>query len=173
MIKNDESETDDDSNTDDSSDDEVIQMVAMIVKIFNKMKFRKQRRQENSSKKFSKYDGKERFRKKEGKEVKTDKMDKSKVKCFHCDGIGHYANESKKPKASKGSGRALITTNRDWLDELGFDEEKSYALIAEFVDASPITETVPQNAYSFYTDNLSELKSFLKSLHINFKNQSL
>ena len=29
-------------------------------------------------------------------------MDKSKVKCFNCDGIGHYANECRKPKASKG-----------------------------------------------------------------------
>ena len=35
----DESNPDDDSNIDDSSDDEVIQMVAMIVKGFKKMKF--------------------------------------------------------------------------------------------------------------------------------------
>ena len=48
----------------------MIQMVAMIVKGFKKMKFIKQRRQENFSKKFLKSDGKERFRKKEGKEVK-------------------------------------------------------------------------------------------------------
>ena len=76
-------------------------------------------------------------------------MDKSKVKCFNCDGIGHYANECRKPKASKGSGRALITTNRDWMDESDSDEEQSYALMAEFEDASLIAEKVPQNAYSF------------------------
>ena len=39
-----ESNPDDDSNTDDSSDDEMILMVAMIVKGFKKMKYRKQRR---------------------------------------------------------------------------------------------------------------------------------
>ena len=100
-------------------------------------------------------------------------MDKSRVKCFNCDGIGHYANKCRKPKANKGGGRALITTNRDWLDESDSDEEQSYALMAEFEDASPIAEKVPQNAYSFDTDNLFELKSFLKSLHISFKSQSL
>ena len=45
--------------------------------------------------------------------------------------------------------------------------------MAEFEDATPITEKVPQNDYSFDTDNLSELKYFLKSLHISFKSQSL
>ena len=45
--------------------------------------------------------------------------------------------------------------------------------MAEFEDASLIAEKVPQNAYSFDTDNLSNLKSFLKSLHTNFKSQSL
>ena len=37
----DESNADDDSNTDDSSDDDMIQMVAMIVKGLKKMKYRK------------------------------------------------------------------------------------------------------------------------------------
>ena len=100
-------------------------------------------------------------------------MDKSKIKCFNCDGIGHYANECRKPKASKGGGKALITSNRDWMDESDTDEEQSYALMEKLEDASPIAEKVPQNAYSFDTDNLSELKSFLKSLHISFKSQSL
>ena len=45
--------------------------------------------------------------------------------------------------------------------------------MAEFEDATPIAEKVPQNSYSFDTDNMYELKSFLKSLHINFKSQSL
>ena len=45
--------------------------------------------------------------------------------------------------------------------------------MAEFEDATPTGEKVPQNVYSFDTDNMSELKSFLKSMHINFKSQSL
>ena len=45
--------------------------------------------------------------------------------------------------------------------------------MAEFEDATPTVEKVPQNIYSFDTDNMSKLKSFLKSMHINFKSQSL
>ena len=100
-------------------------------------------------------------------------MDKSIIKCFNCDGIGHYVNECRKPKAGRGGGKALITSNRDWLDESDTDEEQSYALMVELEDASPTAEKVPQNAYSFDTDNIFELKSFLKSLHISFKSKSL
>ena len=174
VVETDESDSESESNPDDdSSDDDIIQIVAMIVKGFKKMKFRKQRRQENFTKKFSKTDGKERFRKKEGKDFKAGKVDKSKIKCFKCDGTGHYANECMKPKSSKGGGKALITSNRNWLDESDSEEEQNYALMAEFEDASLITEKVPQNVYIFNTDNLSDLKYFLKSLHTNFKSQSL
>ena len=64
-------------------------------------------------------------------------MDKSKIKCFNCDGICHYANECRKPKASKGSGKAFISSSKNWLDESDSDEEQSYALMAEFEDATP------------------------------------
>ena len=96
-------------------------------------------------------------------------MDKSKIKCFNCDGIGHYTNECRKPKASKGSGKALILSSKNWLDESESDEEQSYALMVEFEDVSPIAKKVPQNIYSFDTYNMSDLKSFLKSMHINLK----
>ena len=127
---------------------------------------------ENFTKKFSKTEGKERLKKREGKDFKTDKVDKSKIKCFNCDGIGHYANECRKPKASKGSGKAFISSSKNLLDESDSDEEQSYALMAEFENASPTAEKVSQNIYSFDTDNMSDLKSFLKSMHINFKSQS-
>ena len=41
------------------------------------------------------------------------------------------------------------------------------------MDASPNAEKASQNIYSFDTYNMSDLKSFLKSMHINFKSQSL
>ena len=107
------------------------------------------------------------------KDFKADKVDKSKIKCFNCDGICHYANECRKPKASKGSGKAFISSSKNWLDEFEFDEEKSYALMEEFEDAAPTAEKVPQNIYSFDTNNMSELKSFLKSMYINFKSHPL
>ena len=80
---------------------------------------------------------------------------------------------ARKPKASKGSGKAFISSSKKWLVESDSDEEQSYALMAEFEDASPTVEKVPQNTYSFDTDNMYDLKSFLKSMHINFKSQSL
>ena len=175
VVSSDESDTDDESNTDDdsnsngSSDDDMMQMMAMIVRGLRKMKFRRQGRKENFTKKFSTFEGKERLKKRERKDYKADKVDKSKIKCFNCDGIGHYANEFKRPKASKGSGKALISSSKNWLDEYDSDEEQSYALMAEFEDASQIAEKVPQNIYNFDTDNMSDLKSFLKSMHINFK----
>ena len=168
-----ESNTDDDSNSNGLSDDDMMQMMAMIVRGFKKMKFRRQRRKENFTKKFSKSEGKERLKKREGKDYKADKVDKSKIKCFNCDGIGHYANECRKPKASKGSGKEFISSSKNCMNEYDSDEEQNYALMAEFEDATPITEKVPKNIYSFEKNNMSDLKSFLKSMHINFKSQSL
>ena len=134
-----ESDTDDETNPDGSSDDDMIQMMVMIVRGFNKIKFRRRRRKENYTKKSSTSKGKERFKKREGKDYKVDRLDKSKIKCFNCDGIGHYTNKCRKPKASKSNSKALITSSKNWLDESYSEEEdKSYALMAEFEDATPI-----------------------------------
>ena len=57
----------DDSNTDDSSDEELVQMVAMIVKGFKKMKFRKQRKDGRSFRKAGKSENAERFKRTEGR----------------------------------------------------------------------------------------------------------
>ena len=112
-----------DSNTDGSSSDEDIEeMMAMLVKGFKRMKYRKQKKQFNSSKKFGKSGGKKE------KDFKTGKLDKSKVRCYNCDGMGHFATECK--KAKKTQGKALITGNKDWMDSESEDEEVSYALMA-------------------------------------------
>ena len=84
---------DSESNTDDSSSDEDIkEMMAMLVKGFKKFKYRKQKRQFNSSKKSSNSgENKE-------KDSKTGKLDKSKVRCYNCDGMRQFAIECKKAK---------------------------------------------------------------------------
>ena len=49
------------------------------------MKYRKQKRQFNSSKKFGKSG------EKKEKDSKNGKVDKSKVRCYNCDEMGHFA----------------------------------------------------------------------------------
>ena len=157
----------DDSNTDGSSSDEDNEeMMAMLVKGFNRMKYRKQKKQFNSSKKFGKSGGKKE------KDFKTGKLDKSKVRCYNCDGMGHFATECK--KAKKTQGKALITGNKYWMDSDSEDEEVSYALMAN-VDESKTTthDKVHTTVYNCDLNSVSELRCFLNSLNTSFRSQSL
>ena len=166
-----ESNTDDsntdDSNTDGSSSDEVIEeMMAMLVKGFKRMKYRKHKKQLNSSKKPGKSGGKRE------KESKSGKLDKSKVRCYNCDGLGHFAIECK--KAKKTQGKALITGNKDWMDSDSEDEEVGYALMANTDDSSTSnSDKVHSTFYDFDLNSVSELRCFLNSLNTSFRSQSL
>ena len=157
----------DDSNTDESlSDEDIKEMMAMLVKGFKRMKYRKQKRQFNSSKKFGKYG------EKKEKDSKTGKLDKSKVRCYNCDGMGHFATECK--KAKKTQGKALITGNKDWMDSDSEDEEVSYALMANADETKASTsDKVHTTNYNCDLNSVSEMRCFLNSLHTSFRSQSL
>ncbi|KAK1394002.1 hypothetical protein POM88_013058 [Heracleum sosnowskyi] len=108
-----------DANTDDdSSDSDMEEMVAMIVRNFRRMKFRKNRRQGNFQKKAFN-PNKDKYIKKDSK---GSKFDKSKVRCYKCNGIG---SECKKTKA-------LITSSNDWMDSSSESDTEvvNYALMA-------------------------------------------
>ena len=157
----------DDSNTDESSSDEDIkEMMAMLVKGFKRMKYRKQKRQFNSSKKFDKSG------EKKEKDSKTRQLDKSKVRCYNCDGMGHFATECE--KAKKTQGKALITGNKDWMDSDSEDEEVSYALMANTVETKAANpDKVHTTNYNCDLNSVSEMRCFLNSLQISFRSQSL
>ncbi|KAK1364807.1 hypothetical protein POM88_040368 [Heracleum sosnowskyi] len=160
------SDTDDnpDANTDDdSSDSDMEEMVAMIVRGFKKMKFRKARRQGNFQKKTFNAD-KDEYNKKDSK---SGKFDKSKVRSYKCNGMGHFATECKKAKA-------LITSNKDWMDFSSESDTEvvNYALMANTDESAVPDDKVLNTVFDFDTDNASELRRFLKSLHISFRSQT-
>ncbi|KAK1394100.1 hypothetical protein POM88_013156 [Heracleum sosnowskyi] len=153
-----------DANTDDdSSDSDMEEMVAMIVRSFKKMKFRKARRQGNFQKRTFNVDKDKHIK----KESKGSKFDKSKVRCYKCNGMGHFASECKKTKA-------LITSSKDWMDSSSESDTKvvNYALMANTDDTTIPDDKVLNTVFDFDTDNASELRRFLKSLHISFRSQT-
>ena len=111
-----EAEANFDENSDDDSDSdlsyiEMKKMVAMIVKGFKGMKYKKFTIVGNTSKKVSgdaKTDG---YKKKDDKENKYGKFDKTMVKWYNCDGMGHFDAECRKTKSEKA--KALISEKKD------------------------------------------------------------
>ncbi|KAK1396741.1 hypothetical protein POM88_006604 [Heracleum sosnowskyi] len=164
----DDSSSDTDGNPDanpdgDSSDSDMEEMVAMIVRSFRRMKFRKARRQGNLQKRTFNADKDKNIK----KESKGSKFDKSKVRCYKCNGMGHFASECKKTKA-------LITSSKDWMDSSSESDTEvvNYALMANIDDTAIPDDKVLNTVFDFDTDNTSELRRFLKSLHISFRSQT-
>jgi gag-polypeptide of LTR copia-type/Zinc knuckle len=162
----DDSNDDSDAKSDGgSTDPDMMEMVAMIVKGFKKMKFKRERKQSGLQKKFFNAE-KDRHNKREGK---GNRFDKSKLRCFNCDGLGHIASECKKGKTN-----ALITSSKSWMDSSDSEEEEeNYALMAFTEDSVAPDVKVPPVVFDLDTDNISQLKSSIKSLHMSFKCQTL
>lgn len=96
------SNNDDGSNNDesidndvDSNDEGMMQLAALLVKSFEKMGYKGFKKRKKFPKKGSN-SNKEKFRKKNSKEYNSNKLDKSRVKCYNCNGICDFATEFKK-----------------------------------------------------------------------------
>ena len=171
------SNSDDDSNFNvpsdsEDSDDEMMQLAALMVKSFKKLAYKKF----NKGKSFSRKDrnsdrvyDKKNFKKNEGKEGKAGKADK--YTCFNCGEKGHFASECKKAKKEKE--KAFITKKGNWTDTSDSEEEVNYALMANTDNNSESTAKVPHSTLAFDTEDITELRSFLISLHISFRDQTL
>ena len=59
------------------------------------------------------------------------------------------------------------------MDSLDSDKEVNYALTSNVEAEVSLPEKVPKFNYNFDTDNMFELKSFLKNLQLGFENQTL
>ncbi|KAL8148987.1 hypothetical protein AgCh_006119 [Apium graveolens] len=144
-------------NTDEDSeieldDPQVIQMNAMLVKWFRRMRFRKSQRNDSFNKNYSGGE-KGRFRKKKNRYSKGRKFDKTKVTHYNCNEMGHLATE-----CPKETGKALITSKKDWMDTSGPDSDgECYALMAnhgENVSSADknITNITPVKFFSIVED---------------------
>lgn len=72
----------------------------------------------------------------------------------------------------EGTSKALITKKKYWADLLDNDEDVNYALM-ENTENDYVPSSDPQTSFSYNTDNISELRLFLKKLHTSFKNLTL
>ncbi|KAK1401340.1 hypothetical protein POM88_000945 [Heracleum sosnowskyi] len=168
------SNSDDDSNSDEASDSEddeeqMMQMAALMVKTFKKMGFKNFKKGKRFSRKDSNSERKS-FRKSDGRETKSGKKDISEIQCYKCKEMGHYAPECKKGKSEK----ALISKGKDWADTSDSDDGENYALMATVRDETESSENkVPLTTYAYDTDNISELRVYLKSVHVSYRDQTL
>ena len=115
----------DNKSDNDSSNTDIKEMVSMIVKGFEKMKYRKSG---STSRKASGDKKTERFKKKDNMENKSGKFDKAKVKCYKCEGTGHFPTECMKAKSRRS--KALILEKKYWMDSSDSNEEVNNALMA-------------------------------------------
>ncbi|KAL8115343.1 hypothetical protein AgCh_021991 [Apium graveolens] len=97
-------------------------MTALLVKSFKKMAYKDIKKGKRFSRKgssSSNYDIRS-YRKNDEKESRSGKIDKLKIKCYKCDGVGHFAADCRKPKAKKKL--ALITKKKNWDNTSESDE---------------------------------------------------
>ena len=76
-------------------------------------------------------------------------------------------------------GRALVTKKRSWADTSDSESEENYALMANAVKASAESSSeaaeskVPQTTYAFLTDDINELRRYLKTMFVSYRDQTL
>ncbi|KAK1387650.1 hypothetical protein POM88_015828 [Heracleum sosnowskyi] len=144
-------------------------MAALMVKTFKKMGFKNFKKGKRFSRKDSNSERRS-LRKSDGRETKSGKKDKSEIQCYKCKEMGHYAPECKKGKTEK----ALISKGKDWADTSDSDDGENYALMATVRDETESSENkVPLTTYAYDTDNISELRVYLKSVHVSYRDQTL
>ncbi|KAL8155215.1 hypothetical protein AgCh_000555 [Apium graveolens] len=138
-----------------------------------KLKFRK-------GKKFSRKgisSDKKNFRRSEGRGGKSDRGDYTNVKCYNCGEKGHTSPDCKKVKGDKG--KALVTKQKSWTDTSDSESKENYALMANAdkesaESSSEAAETkVPQTTYAFHTDDINELRRYLKIMFVSYRDQTL
>ncbi|KAL8119521.1 hypothetical protein AgCh_016875 [Apium graveolens] len=174
------SESDDDSDSESlpetDADEEMMKLCALMVKGITKIAYRKFRKGKKFSRKGISSD-KKNFRRSEGRGGKSDRGDYTNVKCYNCGEKGHISPDCKKVKGDKG--KALITKQKRWTDTSDSESEEYYALMANADKESAESSSeaaeikVPQTTYAFHTDDINELRRYLKTMFVSYRDQTL
>ncbi|KAL8127829.1 hypothetical protein AgCh_014672 [Apium graveolens] len=169
-------DSDSESLPETDADEEMMKLCALMVKGITKIAYRKFRKGKKFSRKGISSD-KKNFRRSEGRGGKSDRGDYTNVKCYNCGEKGHICPDCKKVKGDKG--KALVTKQKSWTDTSDSESEENYALMAN-VDkesaesSSEAAETkVPQTTYAFHTDDINELRRYLKTKFVSYRDQTL
>ncbi|KAL8089032.1 hypothetical protein AgCh_038696 [Apium graveolens] len=165
------SESDDDSESESlpktDADEEMMKLCALMVKGITKIAYRKFRKGKKFSRKGTSSD-KKNFRRSEGRGGKSDRGDYTNVKCYNCGEKDHISPDCKKVKSDKG--KALVTKKKSWTDTSDSESEENYTLMANADKASAESSSeaaeskVPQTTYAFHTDDINELRRYLKTM---------
>ncbi|KAL8134682.1 hypothetical protein AgCh_009637 [Apium graveolens] len=174
------SESDDDSDSESlpetDADEEMMKLCALMVKGITKIAYRKFRKGKKFSRKNISFD-KKNFRRSEGRGGKSDRGDYTNVKCYNCGEKGHISPDYRKVKGDRG--KALVTKQKSWTDTSDSESEENYALMANAdkesaESSSEAAETkVPPTTYAFHTDDINELRRYLKTMFISYRDQTL
>ncbi|KAL8101335.1 hypothetical protein AgCh_033279 [Apium graveolens] len=174
------SESDDDSDSESlpetDADEEMMKLCALMVKGITKIAYRKFRKGKKFPRKSISSD-KKNFRRSEGRGGKSNRGDYTNVKCYNCGEKGHISPDCKKVKGDKG--KALVTKKKSWTDTSDSESEENYALMANAdkesaESSSEAAETkVPQTTYAFHTDDINELRRYLKIMFVSYRDQTL
>ncbi|KAL8108239.1 hypothetical protein AgCh_024620 [Apium graveolens] len=148
----DKSNPDTESNTDSdhNNNEDMDQMAALLVKSFKKMVYKNFKKGRRFSRKGSGSSNSDKRNNRRNNKSGSGKLDKSKGRCYNCDGIGHFAADCRKPRAEKKQG--LISKKRNWDDLSDSDDGINYALMenAKAETRNAILK-VPQSTLAFDT----------------------
>ena len=78
-----------------------------------------------------------------------------------------------------GKGKALFTSTKDWMESSSESEgeDVNYALVASFEETQTTNDSstpkVQESIYNFDIDDMYKFESFLRSLYVSFKTQTL
>ncbi|KAL8093077.1 hypothetical protein AgCh_035094 [Apium graveolens] len=174
------SESDDDSESESlpetDAEEEIMKLCALMVKGITKIAYKKFRKGKKFSWKGTSSD-KKNFRRSESRGGKSDIGDYTNVKCYNCGEKGHISPDYKKVKSDKG--KALVTKKKSLTDTSDSESEENYALMANADKASAESSSeaaeskVHQTTYAFHTDDINELRRYLKTMFVSYRDQTL